>query len=90
MASNSNKSTKPRPAELGVIVLPSLIPRAIRAPRKRCALEVVLLRVLHVADKRPPAQDWESLLNSSRNPLAPTLLEAVSASLDDNPKGRGS
>lgn len=38
--------------------------------------------VLHVADEPAPRQDWESVVHSSPNPMAPTLLEAVTASLD--------
>jgi arsenite methyltransferase len=38
--------------------------------------------VLHVADEPAPRQDWESLVHSSPNPMAPTLLDAVTASLD--------
>lgn len=37
---------------------------------------------LHLGESRPRRGDWESLLHSSPNPLAPTLLEAVTASLD--------
>jgi arsenite methyltransferase len=38
--------------------------------------------VLHVADAPAPRQDWESFVHSSPNPMAPTMLEAVAASLD--------
>ena len=38
--------------------------------------------VLHVADEPAQRQDWESLVHSSPNPMAPKLLEAVTASLD--------
>lgn len=38
--------------------------------------------VLHVADEPASQQDWESVVHSSPNPMAPTLLEAVTASLD--------
>jgi arsenite methyltransferase len=44
--------------------------------------------VLHVADKRPGSQDWESFVHSSPNPMAPTLLEAVTASLDSTHAAR--
>lgn len=37
---------------------------------------------LHISVARPPQRTWQRLLHSSPNPLAPTLLEAVSASLD--------
>jgi arsenite methyltransferase len=38
--------------------------------------------VLHVADEPARRQDWESCVDSSPNPMAPTLREAVTASLD--------
>lgn len=37
---------------------------------------------LHVSARRPPQRDWARLLQSSPNPLAPTLLEAVTTALD--------
>jgi arsenite methyltransferase len=43
--------------------------------------------LLHVAISRPPQRDWDRLLQSSPNPLAPTLAEAVAASLNDREAG---
>jgi SAM-dependent methyltransferase len=43
--------------------------------------------LLHVAVSRPPQRDWDRLLQSSPNPLAPTLAEAVAASLNDREAG---
>jgi arsenite methyltransferase len=38
--------------------------------------------ILHVADEPAPPQDWEAFVHSSPNPMAPTLLEAVTVSLN--------
>jgi arsenite methyltransferase len=43
--------------------------------------------VLHVAVSPPPERDWGRLLKSSPNPMAPTLAEAVAASLNDDEAG---
>jgi arsenite methyltransferase len=44
--------------------------------------------LLHLMVNRPQRLDWERLLHSSPNPLAPTFGEAVSASLDDSEANR--
>jgi arsenite methyltransferase len=44
--------------------------------------------LLHLTVNRPQRLDWERLLHSSPNPLAPTFGEAVSASLDDSEANR--
>ncbi len=44
--------------------------------------------VLHVAVEPAQRQDWESFVHSSPNPMAPTLLEAVTASLDGTEANR--
>ncbi len=44
--------------------------------------------LLRVTVERPEPQDWEPLLHSSPNPLAPTFAEAVAASLDRSETNR--
>jgi ubiquinone/menaquinone biosynthesis C-methylase UbiE len=39
---------------------------------------------LHVTVHRPTPQEWEPLLHSSPNPLAPTFAEAVAAALNES------
>jgi arsenite methyltransferase len=44
--------------------------------------------LMHVSVNRPAPRDWERVLHSSPNPLAPTLAEAVAGSLDDRQADR--
>lgn len=44
--------------------------------------------LLHITVHRPAPQDWESLLHSSPNPLAPTFAEAATASLSGSQRDR--